>query len=281
MEEENSAERLGGQDPSLKWRIVASLLGEKVAFTIGNWIVDLRLWRNHVLTFNGRKDYALIRRFKDIHKGDRCVIIGNGPSLRNTNLDLLRDEYTFGLNRIYLMFEELGFATSYHVAVNELVVEQCAEELERLNVPLFTTIPNRKNLSNATNAVFLNPIGGPRFAENAAHGVWEGGTVTYVAMQIAYFMGFTEVILVGVDHKFVDEGPANKTVVSTGPDRNHFDSRYFGAGFRWQLPDLETSEKAYGLARRKFLQAGRTITDCTVGGALSIFPKSTLEDALS
>jgi hypothetical protein len=34
------------------------------------------------------------------HKGQRCFIIGNGPSLRQTNLALLKDEVTFGLNRI-------------------------------------------------------------------------------------------------------------------------------------------------------------------------------------
>ena len=41
---------------------------------------------------------------KDKHKGERCFIIGNGPSLKQTDLTKLKNEYTFGLNRIYLAF---------------------------------------------------------------------------------------------------------------------------------------------------------------------------------
>ena len=60
---------------------------------------------------------------------DRCFILGNGPSLKKTNLALLENEYTFGLNRIYLLFDQLGFSTTYYVAVNHLVIEQCANEI--------------------------------------------------------------------------------------------------------------------------------------------------------
>ena len=85
--------------------------------------------------------------------------------------------------------------------------------------------------------------------------------MTYVAMQLAYFMGFEEVVLVGVDHSFATKGPAHEVVTSTGADPNHFDPTYFGKGFRWQLPDLETSELAYGLARQVFEADGRRIVD--------------------
>ena len=40
-------------------------------------------------------------------KGDRCVIIGNGPSLRSMDLSSLKDEVTFGMNRIYLLFDKM------------------------------------------------------------------------------------------------------------------------------------------------------------------------------
>jgi hypothetical protein len=99
-------------------------------------------------------------------------------------------------------------------------------------------------------------------------------------MQLAYYMGFTDVILIGVDHRFAVSGPAHQIVESAGPDNSHFDPNYFGKGFRWQLPDLETSGIAYGLARATFEKAGRRIVDATVGGALTIFPKMSLEKAI-
>jgi hypothetical protein len=86
-------------------------------------------------------------------------------------------------------------------------------------------------------------------------------------------MGFDPVILIGVDHSFTSQGKPNTTVVSRGDDPDHFDSRYFGAGFRWQLPDLETSERAYQMARRVYENAGRKIFDATIAGKLTVFPK--------
>ncbi len=92
-------------------------------------------------------------------------------------------------------------------------------------------------------------------------------------MQLAYYLGFEQVILIGVDHSFASKGPAHQLVTSTGDDPNHFDPSYFGAGFRWQLPDLEQSEVAYRLAKMQFERAGREILDATVGGRLDVFPK--------
>jgi hypothetical protein len=243
-------------------------------------LTDARAWGEGTLTTAGRANREIIRQFKDLHAGRRCVIIGNGPSLKHTDLSLLRNEFTFGLNRIYLMFDELGFETTFHVVVNKLVVEQCADDFRRIEAPLFTTTPNRKFLAGADNTAYLSRLVGPRFSCDASHGIWEGATVTYVAMQMAYYMGFTQVVLVGVDHRFAVTGTPNQVVESTGPDASHFDPRYFAKGFKWQLPDLERSELAYGLARRQFEKDGRRIVDSTVGGALTVFPKKPLEEAL-
>ncbi|WP_006247581.1 6-hydroxymethylpterin diphosphokinase MptE-like protein [Mycolicibacterium tusciae] len=248
--------------------------------TVATRLTDVRAWGEGTITSAGRANRAYIRQFKDIHAGRRCVIIGNGPSLKDTDLSLLRTEITFGLNRIYLMFDELGFETTFHVVINNLVVEQCADDLRRIKAPLFTTTPNRKFLAGADTMAYLSKLVGPRFSIDASHGIWEGSTVTYVAMQLAHYMGFSQVILVGVDHRFAVSGRPHQVVESAGPDASHFDPRYFAKGFRWHLPDLETSELAYGLARRQFEKDGRTIVDATVDGALTVFPKLPLEEAL-
>ncbi len=70
-------------------------------------------------------------------RGQRCFIIGNGPSLKQTDLTKLKDEFTFGMNRIYLLFPELGFNTTYFVSINDLVIEQCAQEIAALPIPKF------------------------------------------------------------------------------------------------------------------------------------------------
>ena len=216
-----------------------------------------------------------IRSYRDIHHGKRCFIIGNGPSLRKMDLSLLKNEYTFGLNRIYLMFDELGFTTTYLVVVNELVIEQCAADLRGWPLPKFITWRARRWIADDPGAIFLDTdyTGIENFATDMTGRVFEGFTVTYVALQLAYYMGFTTAILIGVDHNYTTQGAPNTTVVSAGEDPNHFTPGYFGKGFRWQLPDLEGSERAYRMAGDAYQHAGRVILDATVGGKLTVFPK--------
>jgi hypothetical protein len=252
-------------------------------------------WRNrgqHTLARQTNREWResleRLRTYRDRHAGKRCFIIGNGPSLRGMDLSPLKNELTFGLNRIYLLFPELGFTTSYLVSVNDLVLEQCAAEIAALPLPKFVTWRARRwfdvPADNPDSLVYLDTdyTGPEDFAANAEGRIFEGFTVTYVALQLAFYMGFEEAVLIGVDHNFATKGPANATVTSTGDDPNHFAPGYFGKGFRWQLPDLEGSERAYRLAAQAYQAAGRRVVDATVGGKLAIFSKvdySTLFDS--
>jgi Protein of unknown function DUF115 len=222
-----------------------------------------------------RESIQRIKAFKDIHKGKRAFIIGNGPSLKQTDLTKLNNELTFGLNRIYLLFSELGFTTSYFVSINDLVIEQCADEIAALPIPKFIAWHSNRHFKTFPDKLMFlyTTYTGPKFAHDMTRRVWEGATVTNVALQLAFYMGFQQVILIGVDHNFASKGEANKTVISTGDDPNHFSANYFGKGFRWQLPDLDTSEIGYQKARDAYRKAGREVLDATVGGKLTVFPK--------
>ncbi|MDY6986512.1 MAG: glycosyltransferase [Thermodesulfobacteriota bacterium] len=218
-----------------------------------------------------------LEQYKDKHRDQRCVIIGNGPSLKKMDLSFLKDEITFGMNRIYLLFDQWQFTPTYYVSVNTLVLEQSIEEILKIPAPKFLNLYATQyidNLSDPYGIICLRNLDAPSFAEDPRHGIWEGHTVTYVAMQLAYFMGFRDVILIGVDHHFVTKGPSNAEVVSEGDDPNHFHPAYFGKGTRWHLPDLKNSEIAYGLAKKAFEADGRRIIDATLDGKLTIFPKA-------
>jgi hypothetical protein len=222
-----------------------------------------------------RSSQKAVEAYRDLHRGRRCFVLGNGPSLRRTDLSHLKGEITFGANRIYLLFPELGFPTTYYAPVNTLVVEQCAAEIAALTIPKFVTWRGRRWLREDLRTIFLDTDYTPPadFTGDPTRRLFEGSTVTYTALQLAFFMGCDPVILIGVDHNFTTQGQPNVTVVSTGDDPNHFAPGYFGKGFRWQLPDLEASEAAYRLARDAYASAGRSILDATIGGKLTVFPK--------
>ena len=232
------------------------------------------LWPSATFHPARRSSINRLADLKNSHVGKRCFIIGNGPSLKRTDLSRLRTEFTFGMNRIYLAFAELGFSTTYYLSVNSLVIEQCAADIQALSIPKFLSWRSRDLIQPTKDMVFLHTTyTGPKFAEDARGRLWEGATVTYVALQLAYHFGFNPVILIGVDHNFSTKGRPNITVVSQGNDKDHFDPKYFGKGFRWQLPDLETSEEGYRMAQDAYKRAGRQIYDATIGGKLEVFPK--------
>lgn len=255
-----------------------------------------------------RESIRRLAALKDVHKGKRAFIIGNGPSLKQTDTSKLKNEITFGMNRIYLAFPEWGFTTSYLCVTNDLVVEQFVDDISALPIPKFIAWRShrhfksqfrRAELVEASNSPILKPsvsslqspvsnpqspisslptfvyttYTGPRFANDVRWRVWEGATVTNLALQLAFHMGIEKAILIGVDHNFADKGEANKTIVSQGDDPNHFMPNYFGKGVKWQLPDLDTSEIGYTLAHDAYRKAGREVVDATVGGKLMVFPK--------
>jgi hypothetical protein len=223
----------------------------------------------------GRESLRMLDSLKGAHRGRRCFILGNGPSLRQTDLTKLHGEFTFGLNRIYLLFPELGFPTSYLVTVNKLVIDQCAAELASVPTTKFFPWTTRKAFPNAAGIVFIRNYCAPmQFVTDARRSLWSGATVTFVAMQLAYHIGFDEVILIGVDHSFITQGKPHTAVVSEGDDPNHFSANYFGRGFKWQLPDLASSEIEYRIARTAFEADGRRIVDATIGGKLTVFQKA-------
>lgn len=225
-----------------------------------------------------REGIKRLTALKDIHKGKRAFIVGNGPSLKQTDLSKLKNEITFGLNRIYLAFPELGFATSYLCVTNDLVVEQFVDDFIALPVSQFIAWRSHRHFNpklpipNLPTFVYTSYTG-PKFSTDVRGRVWEGATVTNLALQLAFHMGIEQVILIGVDHNFASKGDANKTIVSEGDDPNHFMPNYFGKGVKWQLPDLDTSEVGYILAREAYTKAGRNVIDATVGGKLTVFPK--------
>lgn len=234
---------------------------------------------NHYIWKNN--EAIRLEKFRNIHKDEDCFIIGNGPSLNQMDLGLLNDYYTFGLNKIYLLFDRTGLKIDYHTCINRFVIEQSALQFKEMNCHSFLSYKYRdRRLKNMEKVYLLGDARSKnKFFTDITEGISQGNTVTYVAMQIAFFMGFKNVYLIGVDHSFKDKGNPHKVQVMKEDDQNHFDPGYF-KGHKWQLPDLAGSEVSYLRAKEAFDKNGRNIFDATVNGKLTVFPKIKFEEAL-
>jgi hypothetical protein len=193
------------------------------------------------------------------HKGEACFVIGNGPSLKDVPNHVLEALPSFGSNRIYLKF-----VPTYFVAVNPLVIAQFKPDIDALASVKFLPGPGDDHYT-------LTSMPTPLFSYNPVDYIYEGYTVTFVSLQLAFFMGFQKVYLVGVDHKYDYMGVPNEAQVWIGPDPNHFDPTYF-EGHQWHTPDLERSREAYFMAKKAFEGVGRSVVNCTPNSQLDAFP---------
>jgi len=237
-------------------------------------IPDALSWKVTTLANDNRRRLA---GYHDIHCGQRCFIMANGPSLGAMDLRALAGEFTISMNRAYILYSQWGFTPSYYVCINELVLEQFADDISQLNMPRFVNFNRRHCFAGASNEPMYLRVGlglADRFRGDISGTVSSGGTVTFACLQLAYFMGFTEVILIGLDHNFVEKGVPNTTEVrQQARDESHCHPDYFPQGIKWQLPDLYRSELAYALARQAFEADGRRIVDATHNGKCQVFDK--------
>lgn len=216
-----------------------------------------------------------LQNLRDRHREGRCVIVANGPSLNKMDLSSLKNETVIGLNKIFLGFEKFRFYPRYYVAINEKVIEQEATRIKAMTCVKFISQRSAKRVPENSLTYHIDTMNpSARFCKDIQKGVHEGWTVTYAALQIAYYLGFSEVVLIGLDHRYEFSGAANAAAKIEGPDLNHFSEAYFGFGQSWDNPDLANSEESYRIARAEYEKAGRCIVDATLGGACKIFEKA-------
>lgn len=252
----------------------SELTAKRVSYAIARRIADVPVAVSWHMPRNSARER--IKQFDGIHKGERCFIVCNGPSLNKLDLTLLRNEYTFGMNRIYLLFKELGFETTYFVCSNSLVIDQFVDDIRRLEMPKFINWRRRHLFSDDDRSHFfkIDYSLRPKFSRDMTSSISECGTVTYVCLQLAYYMGFEEVVVVGADHSFAEKGIPNTSEVRSGArDESHFDPNYFPQGIKWQLPDLYRNEIGYRLARAAYEADGRSLVNATAGGKLELLER--------
>lgn len=215
-----------------------------------------------------------LKNYYNLHKGKRCFIVANGPSLKNTDLSFLKDEITIGMNRIYLSANENGFTPTY-IAVHDIPIQllQFRDDFEKLDLPKFFNWNARKHFSFKKNLTYIRSDYRPHFSTDLTKSSWGGHSVTSICIQLAYHMGFDEVYLVGKDHNYEQKGIPGQLVKSSGSESNHFIKGYYTKGMGWRIPDYKGEELAYKMALKAFRASGRNIFDATINGKLDIFPK--------
>lgn len=223
--------------------------------------------------------YIKLEDYKDRYKGERCFIIATGPSLTEEDVQKLRNEYTFGMNSVCLMMEKLGWNTTFYGIQDPYVYEKLQDKLlQSKDTQFFVSDLLYNKYKCPPNAIpfSLNYLNHrhtykklfTRFSDDAAKEVFDGYTITYSLMQIAAYMGFSKIYLIGNDCNY-----------SKDPTKQHF------ADFGHSDPNADFSGRrilfAYKVAREFSDNKDFEIVNCTRGGALELYRRADLDKVLS
>lgn len=261
------------------------LLGlRRAAISAGEALIGSRvdgLIRRLPFDMNSKRLLSLKQR----HDGQRCFIIGNGPSLRMSDLDRLAQEVTFASNKIYLAFSETDWRPTYYTVLDYLVAQQHSvviNDLPLTKIFASSVMPCFELASDITWVYSMPmPMDGDkplcRFSRDLLKGMFGGWTVLYSQLQIAYYMGIREVYLVGVDFYFdipqvTGEMSMHGEVLLHEDGTNHFHPDYREPGEKWTMPRLDLQQEAFRCARRAFEDGGGAILNASRKTALDVFP---------
>lgn len=234
------------------------------------------------------EDLLFLNAVRNSHQGERCFVLGNGPSLTVADLERLVGEVTFAANKIYLCFDQTTWRPTYYSVEDLLVAQNNRTQIMALEgmTKIFPDhmlkyLPRRPNHHYAR---WLPPADNTspfrRFSNDLVKGVCWGSTITYSMLQMAVHMGFKEIYLLGIDHSYIEpETRVDGALVSQG-ERNHFHPDYRKPGERWHFPVLDRLENSYRYAREATEAMGVKVWNASRFSKLEAFDRADLDEVL-
>ncbi|MCM1217924.1 MAG: DUF115 domain-containing protein [Lachnospiraceae bacterium] len=214
-----------------------------------------------------------IEKFHNIHNGKRCFIVATGPSLKMQDLNLLkcRGELCISMNSIYHAFHETDWRPDYYAVFDYREIDNIKEMIDGWGVKAsfvsdntkpFWEIPHKKNVYRYYLSYEYCYDRLPKFSENISRRVYNGANITYICIQLAVYMGFKEIYLLGVDFS---NGSQGKNV--------SFPHFYKDSSECHSTAYIRHAFLAYQAARQYADSHEIKIYNATRGGELEVFPR--------
>lgn len=246
---------------------------------------------HHLLIYipSHRSEYNPLKKYKNIHKGQRCFIVATGPSLTIEDVNKLKGEICFGMNSVYKLFDKTEWRPRYYCIYDKKVFGRIYDELKNVNFECAFYTDNLKWEAPFTHKVglwdnwrgnsrlemFLFPDTlqnkQQRISRDISKYVYAGTSVVHVIMQICFYMGFEEIYLIGADCNFGGSEKHSKIVAYKGSDQITESPEYI---YKCLMRDYK---RAYSFAEKNNIH----IYNATRGGKLEIFPRKDLDEVLS
>lgn len=228
-----------------------------------------------------RKNESKIKEVSNTQKGKRCFITATGPSLTLKDLELLKNEDTFGVNGIFLMYDKTNWRPTYYACTDAPRFKTFADSygfrLEDLcEKDIFLNVVTKKlnpefKYNDKVKWISFSPwnriydFENYRFQSDIARGMFAFGTVTNIAIAIAMYMGYEEIYLIGVDCSDLNKHFINDVTDAEKDDKYVYDA-------------IQAQLHGYKIMQQEAAKRNVKVFNATRGGALDIFPRVNLDD---
>lgn len=239
--------------------------------------IDFAFWKIlRILNLSIGEDYKKLKAYKNIHQNEMCFIIGTGPSLNMKDLETIKGEYSFSVNSIILSFSDTSWRPTYYVIQDKYGYEKLKDAIQAAHMPVIFNGISDKTMTPQMNMEYvpypLNlldhgkiiPKHITKFSNDIFKVVYAGHTVVYSAMQLAVYMGFTEIVILGVDCDYSGEVNHFKAYsVQNDPNAAYL------------------MRESYKVAKKYTDNHGIKIINATRNAKLDVFEKESLESILA
>ncbi len=265
---------------SIKEIIKSSPILSKYAFNVLNALTARKQYAKN------KEVLCQLKELRGKYEGKRCFIIGTGPSLTIEDLECLKGEYTFATNRIYELFDKTEWRPTFYVNQDHDLIRKFGDRIRQVDATLkFLPVEYVAQFVGDAYRFFVlkhkefYPHSAP-FSRDVSKYLAQGYTVTYGAIQLAVYLGFKKIYLLGIDHNYaITRDAKGKPVRSQGNSSN------YGAGISnyvnmKNLPRIEETTVAFETAEKLSRRLGVKIYNATRGGKLEAFERISLEKVL-
>lgn len=226
-------------------------------------------------------EYMWIKNLRNSHLGERCFVVATGPSLTMEDLDLIKNEFCFGMNSCALALDKTQWRPDVYAIQDEYIYETLNEVLSEIgednlkdvwvgnNIASLFDVPKRfkqYSLHYLDNKFFhFKGYGTFKFSDDCYSCVYSNYSIVFAILQMACYMGFKEIYLLGCDCNYTQK-------------KNHF------IDYDYKDPRIAVSGDSLIQGHyefKKFADAmGVKVVNCTRGGMLKVYPRKKLEDVL-
>jgi len=237
----------------------------------------------------------ILSDFKDKYRGHRVFFVGNGPSINQTPLHLMKDEYCFGTNKVCELFKLTDWRPTHYIATTSHMGfhrdwASALDEIAKTGIPCFLAEwywsdempkwfipPEGDNVIRLPTRKLRRPDGDSAagWSQDVDKEVISHRGVVSTFLQLAWWMGFSPIYLVGCDLGYVPFSRGE-------PDPNHWSDDYDLKPRSAEACHIENRDMTEAhIAMSKIAEReGIVIYNATIGGALEAYERVDIHDIL-